>query len=85
MTSKDSWYPLPENSINLKDIKMSAPLPPAKMTAENKERMRDWASANRKALKQRTVPQETTIAEAGTLTESCYHQELNPTDASEDI
>ena len=26
-TSKDSWYPLPENSINFKNVKVSAPLP----------------------------------------------------------
>ena len=38
-TNKDIWYPLPKNSINFKDIKMPAPLPPAKMTAENKETM----------------------------------------------
>ena len=35
-TSKYSWYPLPENATNFKDIKMPAPLPPTKMTAENK-------------------------------------------------
>ena len=81
--SKDSWYPLPETSINFKDIKMPASLPSAKMTAENKETMREWASVNRKALRKRTEHQETTMAKAGTLPESCYHQELKHTDANE--
>ena len=65
--SKDSWYPLPENSINFKDFKMPVPLPPAKMTAENKETMREWTFVNGKAVRQRTVHQETTMAKAGTL------------------
>ena len=71
-TSKDSWYPLPENSINSRNIKMPAPLSPAKMTVENKETMREWASANGKAVRQRTVRQETTVAKAGTLPGSYY-------------
>ena len=49
-TSKDSWYPLPENSINFKDIRMPALLPPAKMTVANKERMSQCASVNGKAV-----------------------------------
>ena len=84
-TNKDIWYPLPKNSINFKDIKMPAPLPPAKMTAENKETMWGWASVNGQAVRQSTVRQETTMAKVGTLPESCYHQELKPTDANEDI
>ena len=43
-TSKDSLYPLPENSIHFKDMKMPAPLTITKMTEENKEIMREWAS-----------------------------------------
>ena len=50
------------------------------MNGENKETMQQCASANGKAVRQRTVRQETTMAKAGTLTESCYHQELKPTD-----
>ena len=48
------------------------------MNAKNKETMRQWASVNGKAVRQRTVRQETTMAKAGTLTESCYHQQLKP-------
>ena len=36
------------------------------------------------SIRQRTVHQETTMAKAGTLPESCFHQELKPTDANED-
>ena len=71
--------------MNSKDIKMPAPLPPAKMIPENKETMREWASVNEKAVLQRTVRQETTMAKAGTLPELFCHQELKPTDANEDI
>ena len=48
-TSKDSWYHLPENSIHCIDMKMPPPLPPAKMTGENKKIMREWASVNGRA------------------------------------
>ena len=47
--------------------------------------MQEWASVNGKAVRQRTVRQETTMAEAGTLPESFYHQKLKITDANEDI
>ena len=46
--SKDSCYPSPENVIHFKDIKMPAPLSPARMTAENKETMRERESVNGK-------------------------------------
>ena len=36
------------------------------MNAENKETMRQWASLNRKAVRQRTVREETTMEK------SCY-------------
>ena len=55
------------------------------MTTENKQTMREWASINGKAVRRRTVRQGTTMAKAGTLPEPCYHQELKPTDANEDI
>ena len=58
---------------------------PAPSTVENKETMREWASANGKAIRQRIAHQETTMAKAGTLPESFYHQESKPADASEDI
>ena len=63
-------------------MKMPAPLPPAKMTPQNKETMPEWASANDKAVKQRI--KETTMAKTGTPRESWYHQELKPTDTNED-
>ena len=66
-TSKDSLYPLPENSIHFKDMKMPAPLPTTKMTEENKEIMREWISVNGRAVRQRTVSQETTMEKPGTL------------------
>ena len=64
---------------------MPAPLHAAKMTAENKETMREWAAVNGKAVSQGTARQETTMAKAGTLPASSYHQELQPTDSNEDI
>ena len=50
------------------------------MNTENKETMRQWVSLNGKAVRQRTVREETTMAKAVTLTEFCYHQELKPED-----
>ena len=84
-TSKDSWYTLQENPIHFKDIKMPVPLPPTKMIEENKETLQEWASANGRAVRQRLVHQETTMAKAGALPESFYHQKLKPTDANENV
>ena len=80
-TSKDSCYPSPVNVIHFKDIKMPAPLSPARMTAESKETMRERESVNGKEA---TTPRSN-YGKAGTLPESCYHQELKPTYANEDI
>ena len=50
--SKDSCYPSPENVIHFKDIRMPAPLSPARMTSENKETMRERESVTGKAVRQ---------------------------------
>ena len=84
-TSKNSLYPLPENSTNFEDIKIPSPLPAPKLTAENKETMQERETVNGKAVRKRTVHQETTITKAGALLESFYRQELKSTDANEEI
>ena len=60
-TSKDNWYPLQEKAIN---FKIPERLPPAKVIAENKKTMREWTSVNGKAVRKRTVRQETTMAKS---------------------
>ena len=47
--------------------------------------MQERATVNGKAVRKRTVHQETTITKAGALLESFYRQELKSTDANEEI
>lgn len=60
-TSQGSWYVFLENSINFKDVKITAPLPTTKISQENKETMRNWACVNMIAVRKRTVRQEKMI------------------------
>ena len=51
-TSKDSWYPLPENSLLFKDLKMPTFCPAAPMSNDNKVMMREWTLVNGGAVRQ---------------------------------
>ena len=81
-TSKESWYPLPENSFKFKDLSFPKPLPPAKLNGEDRLTMREWSSINGAVVRQRSVRQETTMAKAGTLPEAYYHEDLLPADGA---
>ena len=86
LTGSTTWYPLPVNTLQLKDVKFPVPIQPANMSNEDISLMREWVSSNGRVVRQRNVRQETTMAKAGTLPESAYHMELQPTsDQSDDI
>ena len=65
-TRSATWYPLPVNTLQLRDVKFPAPILPANMSNEDILSMREWASSNGRVVRQRSVRQETTMAKAGT-------------------
>eukprot|EP00795_Rhopilema_esculentum_P010574 gene10574-19309_t len=75
-TSASSWYPLPDDSLELKNSVFPAPLPAISMMPDDKISMREWASVNGQVVRQRTVRQETTMAKAGTIPEAAYRTAL---------
>ena len=73
-TNKESYYPVPSNSVSFWDIPFLLPVPTVQMDGEDQERMREWARNNGKSVRQRTVRQETTKYKAGTLPLNMYER-----------
>ena len=57
-----------------------APLPAVEMPQADCDLMRNWASSYGAAVRQRTVPQETTMAKHGTLPEFIYQRQCAASD-----
>ena len=79
-TSASSWYPLPDDGLELKDLVFPTPLLAISMMPDDKIMMREWALVNGQVVRQRTVRQETTMAKAGTLPEAAYRTALTTKD-----
>ena len=79
-SSKGSWYPPSENSLNFMDV--SASLPKKKYSdrgirkKDEEEEMRQWAQTYTKGVRQRSVRQETTMDKSGTLPHYLYTVDL---------
>ena len=73
-TSRKSWYPNPEETLNYSELPTITPLPVVKMSRANCDVLRDWASAHGAPVRQRTVRQETTMAKHGNLPEFMYQR-----------
>ena len=73
-TSRRSWYPKPEGSLQLSQVPIMKPLPSVSMSSADCNALRDWASSYGAAVRQRTVRQETTMAKHGTLPEFMYQR-----------
>ena len=58
---KVSWYPPTEDDINFRDISLILPSKavPSSLTVAGEETLRTWANAYKRAIRQRTVRQET--------------------------
>ena len=71
---KASWYPPAENDINFRDISPILPSEsvPSSITGADEETLRTWSNTYTKAVPQRTVRQETTMATRGTLPHYLY-------------
>ena len=75
-THRRSYYPLPENSISLRDIPKMSPTPPKDISQAVQSLMREWAQEHEKALRQRRGRQCTTKHNAGTLPLNLYEKEI---------
>jgi hypothetical protein len=75
-TNPRSWYPPPESAMQLKEIPQLKPLPSKELSSQDCQRLSDFASVYGRAVRQRSVRQETTMAKAGTLPFSCYETNL---------
>ena len=78
-TSRERWYPLPDNSLPFSLVKFPKRVPNGRyMNPEKKREMREWASINGAVVRQRSGQQETTMARAGTMPENAYFEEMTP-------
>ena len=71
---KASWYPPTENDVNFRDISPILPSKavPSSITVADEETSRTWANTYTRAVRQRTVRQETIMANTGTLLHFLY-------------
>ena len=75
-TSRRSWYPKPDTTVSLHNVRLMMPLSVVNLPASDCDLLRNWASAYGAAVRQRTVRQETTMAKHGTLPEFLYQRHL---------
>ena len=69
-THAESYYPVPENKILLKDIRKMKQLPVKTMSKSDRRTMREWAQEHGKAVSQLTKHA------VGTLPLNMYRKEL---------
>ena len=76
---KASWYPPTENDINFRDISpiLSSKAVPSSITVVDEETLRTWANTYTRAVRQRTVHQEKTMAKTGTLPHYLYTAKIS--------
>ena len=77
-THPTSYYPIPDNSISLKEISKLPHLGKTRhLDSKQAQMMREWAVLHGKCVRQRTVRQETTKFKAGTLPLNMYRPSLS--------
>ena len=74
---KASWYPPAENTVCLNEVLDDLPKKktPTKINQIDQEALQNWALTYTRAVRQRTVRQETTMAKMGTLPHYLYTQD----------
>ena len=75
-TRANSYYPVPETKVPLRDIPKRKRLPVREMSKQEQDYMRQWASEHGKAVRQLSVRQNNTKHAAGTLPLNMYRKEL---------
>ena len=73
--SRWSWYPKPEGSLLLSQVLFTKPLANVAMCPADCDALRNWTSSYGAAVRRRTVRQETTMAQHGTLSEFMYQRQ----------
>ena len=66
-THNNSYYPVPQTKVPLRDIPKIKCLPVRDMSKQDQDCMRQWASEHGKAVRQLSVRQNNTKHAAGTL------------------
>ena len=76
---KASWYPPTENDVNFRDVSPILPSKavPSSITVADEETSRTWANTYTRAVRQRTVRQETTMAKTWTLPHYLYTAKIS--------
>eukprot|EP00111_Clytia_hemisphaerica_P014073 TCONS_00041423-protein len=71
---KGSWYPLPDSFCNFNEINKILPPKnlPTKIEKRDEETLQNWATNYTRAVRQRTVRQETTMCKMGTMPHYVY-------------
>ena len=75
-THANSYYPVPQTKIPLRDIPKIKCLPVRDMSKQDQDCMRQWGSEHGKAVRQLSVRQNNTKHAAGTLPLNMYRKEL---------
>ena len=75
-TRANSYYPVSETKVPLRDIPKIKRLPVREMSKQEQDYMRQWASEHGKAVRQLSVRQNNTKHAAGTLPLNMYRKEL---------
>ena len=75
-THANSYYPVPQAKVPLRDIPKIKCLPVRVMSKQDQDCMRKWASEHGKAVRQLSVRQNNTKHAAGTLPLKMYTKEL---------
>ena len=76
---KGSWYPAHESSMDFKELSRLLPVKNdrAQISKSHEEKLRVWANSYTRAVRQRTVRQETTMAKSGTLPHYLYSTKIS--------
>ena len=75
-THPRSWYPLPEGSIQFQEMPKMKPLPARELSLDGCQKLTEFTNVYGRAVRQRSVRQEKTMAKAGTLPSACYETNL---------
>ena len=67
-----SWYPQPEGTIHFQEMRLMKSLPARDLSLGDCQKLTEFASVHGRAVRQRSVRQETTMAKAGTSPPACY-------------
>ena len=72
-----------DRAASLFEIPLAPQLPPAVISSQDAQLVKEWAHTFGAAVRQRTVRQETTMARAGTLPNFLYQREIVPGESAD--